>query len=303
MIGAPMETKGINANGESKAKPSRKEIIEKKKAMDALLRAASSEKDHLSAFPAFRRYQANVPPIFLGIETEPCCDFMFFMLLATFPFRVFRFLYESGLSALLESGRGDKLSSTLKHYIQNLLKANMEGLYGSEWLVEEKVKRREMVAPEARYIFVREASNASASEMLTMSEQERTSASCEERGPMVGFVHFRFVIEEELPVLYVYELQLEPRVQGKGLGKFLMQLIELIARKNHMGAVVLTVQKSNSVAMNLYLSKMRYIISTISPSRVDPLIGIEKSYEILCKAFSNEAKAILEEPLEKVHLA
>ncbi|KAM1737829.1 hypothetical protein ACFX12_015999 [Malus domestica] len=267
MIGAPMETKGINANGESKAKPSRKEIIEKKKAMDALLKAASSEKDHLSAFPAFRRYQAN------------------------------------GLSALLESGRGDKLSSTLKHYIQNLLKANMEGLYGSEWLVEEKVKRREMVAPEARYIFVREASNASASDMLTMSEQERTSASCEERGPMVGFVHFRFVIEEELPVLYVYELQLEPRVQGKGLGKFLMQLIELIARKNHMGAVVLTVQKSNSVAMNLYLSKMRYIISTISPSQVDPLIAIEKSYEILCKAFSNEAKAILEEPLEKVHLA
>ncbi|TQD83622.1 hypothetical protein C1H46_030789 [Malus baccata] len=54
-----METKGINANGESKAKPSRKEIIEKKKAMDALLRAASSEKDHLSAFPAFRRYRAN----------------------------------------------------------------------------------------------------------------------------------------------------------------------------------------------------------------------------------------------------
>lgn len=98
----------------------------------------------------------------------------------------------------------------------------MEGPYGSEWPVEEKVKRREMVAPEARYIFVYE-------EAL-----ERTSATCvEERGPitMLGFLHFRFLIEEELPVLYVYELQLEPRVQGKGLGKFLMQLIELIARK------------------------------------------------------------------------
>ncbi|XP_028959949.2 uncharacterized protein LOC126624940 isoform X2 [Malus sylvestris] len=259
MIGAPMETKGLNANRESKPNRSRKEIIEKKKAMDALLKAASAEKDHLSAFPAFRRYQTN------------------------------------GLSAFLESGRGDKLASSVKHYIQNLLKANMEGLYGSEWPVEERVKRREMVAPEARYIFVREASNASASEMSTMSEQESTSASCvEKRGPMVGFVHFRFVIEEELPVLYVYELQLEPHVQGKGLGKFLMQLIELIARKNQMGAVVLTVHRSNSVAMNFYLSKMRYIISTISPSQVDPLIWIEKSYEILCKAFSDEAKAILE---------
>lgn len=108
----------------------------------------------------------------------------------------------------------------------------MEGPYGSEWPAEEKVKRREMVAPEAHYVFVRNTSNASSGEFLTTSECEKTSASCvEERGPIVGFVHFRFVIEEELPVLYVYELQLEPRVQGKGLGKFLMQLIELIACK------------------------------------------------------------------------
>lgn len=107
----------------------------------------------------------------------------------------------------------------------------MEGPYGTEWPAEEKVKRREMVAPEARYIFVYEE----ALDAKTPSElPERTSATCVEengRGPMLGFLHFRFLMEEELPVLYVYELQLEPRVQGKGLGKFLMQLIELIARK------------------------------------------------------------------------
>jgi GNAT superfamily N-acetyltransferase len=96
----------------------------------------------------------------------------------------------------------------------------MEGPYGSEWPSEEKVKRREMVVSEARYIFVHEAPNAS------------SPTDCEEkRGSMVGFVHYRFTLEEEIPVLYVYELQLEPRVQAKGLGKFLMQLIELIARK------------------------------------------------------------------------
>ena len=110
--------------------------------------------------------------------------------------------------------------------------ANMEGPYGTEWPVEEKVKCREMIASEARYIFVYEALDANANELLTVSEKERTSGSCMvERGSLLGFVHFRFVIEEDLPVLYVYELQLESRVQGKGLGKFLMQLIELIARK------------------------------------------------------------------------
>jgi GNAT superfamily N-acetyltransferase len=48
---------------------------------------------------------------------------------------------------------------------------------------------------------------------------------------LVGFVHHRFVVEEDVPVAYMYELQLESCAQGQGLGKFLMQLIELIARK------------------------------------------------------------------------
>ncbi|EXC02512.1 N-alpha-acetyltransferase 40 [Morus notabilis] len=145
----------------------------------------------------------------------------------------------------------------------------MEGPYGFEWPVEEKVKRREMVACEARYIFVYEALNANACK--SSSRLERSFTNCRaDRRPLVGFVHYRFVIEEELPVLYVYELQLESRVQGKGLGKFLMQLIELIAQKNQMGAVLLTVQKANLGAMNFYVNNLRYLVSTISPSRVDP---------------------------------
>lgn len=94
----------------------------------------------------------------------------------------------------------------------------MEGPFGSEWPTEEKVKRREMVALEARYIFVREGDPPNAS-------------AGEDNAPIVGFVHYRFTLEEEVPVLYVYELQLESQLQRKGLGKFLMQLIELIARK------------------------------------------------------------------------
>lgn len=234
---------------------SRKEILEKKKAIDAVIKAALAEKDPLSSLPAF------------------CC------------------YHHDDFSACLGSGHGDELSHSVKKYIQNLLKINMEGPYGSEWPVEEKIKRREMVAGEARYVFAYEAFNANACESSTTSEVERGFTNCPaDRGPLVGFVHYRFVIEEELPVLYVYELQLESRVQGKGLGKFLMQLIELIAQKNHMTAVLLTVQKANLGAINFYTSKMRYVVSTTSPSRVDPLN--QKSYEILCKTFDREASAI-----------
>lgn len=107
-----------------------------------------------------------------------------------------------------------------------LLKLNMEAPYGPEWPDEEKIKRREMVAAEARYIFVHEILIEDADEVLESKDKKRT---CSCKGPLVGFVHYRFILEEEVPVVYVYELQLESHVQGKGIGKFLMQLIELIA--------------------------------------------------------------------------
>ncbi|CAK8532240.1 unnamed protein product [Lathyrus sativus] len=233
----------------------RSEILAKKKADKQLIKEAYAIKDQLASFPAYRHFQFN------------------------------------GLSVCLKSGHGNKLSSPVKRYIQNLLKLNMEGPYGSEWQVEEKVKRIEMVDPEACYIFVHEVDHSNADEMTTVVTAEDTSG-LEVSRPLVGFVQYRFVLEEEVPVLYVYELQVEPRVQGKGLGKFLMELIELIAQKNCMGAVMLTVQKANFSAMNFYTSKLRYIISATSPSKVIP--NMEKSYEILCKTFNDEAKTILE---------
>ena len=45
------------------------------------------------------------------------------------------------------------------------LQLNMEGPYGSEWPEEEKVKRKEMVLPEAHYVFVHEVANSNADEM------------------------------------------------------------------------------------------------------------------------------------------
>ncbi|KNA25012.1 hypothetical protein SOVF_010480 isoform A [Spinacia oleracea] len=226
----------------------RKQILEKKKVVDGLIRAASSLKNPLAPFSEFLNYNLQ------------------------------------GLCLSLEGGHGAKLSRSLKQYVLNLVKQNMQQHYGDEWPKEEKVKCRDMVAPEARYIFVYEVPT------LVSSTEKRLMPTNEHKNDVVGFVHYRFITEEELPVLYVYELQLEPRIQGKGLGKFLMQLLELIARKNCMAAIVLTVQKANLSAMFFYTSKLGYCISSMSPSRVDPLVGLRKNYEILCKSFDQEAK-------------
>ncbi|XP_022998227.1 N-alpha-acetyltransferase 40 isoform X2 [Cucurbita maxima] len=245
-----------NCNGVQSLK--RRKIIEQKKVTDQLIEVACAQKDHLSPFPSLRHYNRG------------------------------------GLSLYLQSGRGNKLSCSVKKYIQNLLKINMEGPYGSQWPTEEKVKHREMVSTQARYIFVHEASHANANGKPSKSDAEKTSTTLNKKDPMVAFVHFRFIIEEMIPVLYVYELQIEPRFQGRGLGTFLMELIELIACKNCMGAVVFTVQKANFKALNFYRNRLRYTISSISPSRANSLMAIDASYEILCKAFNEEAKAVLE---------
>ncbi|CAN1200895.1 N-alpha-acetyltransferase 40 [Linum perenne] len=146
-------------------------------------------------------------------------------------------LFESQSSSPAMEAQGNS-SNSRKEKKAKRQEVNMEGPFGAEWPQEEKVKRREMVSPEALYIFVQE-------EDLD-----------DKAVPLVGFVHYRFTLEEEIPVVYVYEIQLESRVQGKGLGKFLMQLVELIARKNCMSAIVLTVQKANVAAMDFYTNKM-----------------------------------------------
>ncbi|KAL9659298.1 hypothetical protein QQ045_024103 [Rhodiola kirilowii] len=246
-----------NASMSREKKIKRKEILERKKAVDDLIKLAydETESDPLAAFSPFRQYCRN------------------------------------GLSISLESGSGDKLSMHVKQYIQRLLKLNMEKPYGDEWPAEEKIKRMEMAAQEARYLFAVEHQAVCATKVSGEHGKEMDDLSVvESKGPIVGFVHYRFTVEEDVPVLYVYELQLEPRVQGKGLGKFLMQLLELIAHKKQMYAVVLTVQRENLAAMKFYLNKLRYNVSSISPSK----FGIEKNYEILCKSFHIEAKEKLE---------
>eukprot|EP00249_Psilotum_nudum_P022989 c28714_g1_i4 orf=637-1455(-) len=241
----------------------RKEELMKKKAVDEAVKAAYTKQDHLVDFPAFRNYDRN------------------------------------GLAVRLESSSGEHLSGSLKQYIQELLKINMEGPYGPDWSAEEKVKRREMVAVEACYIIVRKLNTncpKGGSQIDVVKGQQNSHCGLwrDVGDPVVAFVQYRFLVEEELPVLYVYELQLEQCVQGRGLGKFLMQLLELIAHRNNMKSVMLTVQKRNTLAMNFYIRKLRYTISSVSPSRVDPVIAADKNYEILCKAFDPEAKSKLE---------
>ncbi|GBG85836.1 hypothetical protein CBR_g40646 [Chara braunii] len=131
-------------------------------------------------------------------------------------------------------------------------------------------------------------------------EKKRLASSSSSKQPdvegVVAFVHFRFVMEEDVEVLYVYELQLVPEIRRKGVGQFLMEIMEQMARKNNMRGVMLTVQKKNTFAWEFYTQKMGYSTDPISPSQVDPYAEPETySYEILSKVFDPEARRHLED--------
>lgn len=49
-----------------------------------------------------------------------------------------------------------------------------------------------------------------------------------------------------------YELQLEPEVRRKGLGRFMMSALESMASRNQMLKVILTVFKHNPSAIQFY---------------------------------------------------
>lgn len=81
---------------------------------------------------------------------------------------------------------------------------------------------------------------------------------------LAAFIHFRFDIEDLNEVLYLYEIQLEKKVRGKGLGRYLMSLMENIAFHYNMKRIVLTVLKSEVNVVKFYFS-LQYEIESYSP--------------------------------------
>uniref|UniRef100_A0AAQ5Y5G2 N-alpha-acetyltransferase 40 n=1 Tax=Amphiprion ocellaris TaxID=80972 RepID=A0AAQ5Y5G2_AMPOC len=79
-----------------------------------------------------------------------------------------------------------------------------------------------------------------------------------------------------------YEVQLESRVRRKGLGKFLIQILQLIANSTQMKKVMLTVFKHNHGAYQFFREALQFEIDETSPS-MSGCCGDDCSYEILSR--------------------
>ena len=174
------------------------------------------------------------------------------------------------------------MPETEHQFCFELLKRNMKQMRldavdgaGVPWGWKEAEEKATLRGEDARFLLLRPAAAAAP------ADGAPTSVVAPEPAAPTGFVMFKWELEGDCTVLYVYELQLAPAARGNGLGKFVMQLLELMATKHKMQFMMLTVFKINDGAMRFYLDKLKYSVDETSPSRC--AVDDESSYEILSK--------------------
>eukprot|EP00889_Picochlorum_renovo_P001873 jgi/Picre1/28903/NNA_004299.t1 len=111
---------------------------------------------------------------------------------------------------------------TLLAWMLDLTRTHMKSMYEAcpGWGWDDTGKRAEFEHQDARFLVV-----------FDMKKNETP----------VAFAHIRFEVEEGLPILYVYELQVCTSSQGCGLGTWLMQHVQAIAKDRKLTRIMLTV--------------------------------------------------------------
>merc|ERR1719430_1485408 len=109
-----------------------------------------------------------------------------------------------------------------------------------------------------------------------------------EEGEPVAFAHFRYDMDFDDDVLYCYEIQLEESCRGKGLGKFMMKVLELLTIQAGLLKTMLTVFKHNSKASTFFKEGLKYSVDETSPLDT---IQEQFDYEILSRVNQKELKA------------
>jgi len=178
----------------------------------------------------------------------------------------FKVFSKNGLTGTLSTRRVADLDESEKNACVDLLIKNMKTLYEkSNWGWSEKNKRSEMMEEAAWYLLAKN-----------------------EEGKICGFSHFRYDMDFDDEVLYVYEIQIDEEFQRKGLGKFMMQVLEMLAFKADMRKIMLTVLKHNESAVKFFKSNLKFEFDETNPEKDlewnEKYTDVEqKDYEILSK--------------------
>jgi len=155
----------------------------------------------------------------------------------------FKVLSKNEVTWNLSTQRITDLDKEEKSAIVDLLMRNMKTQYEkSGWGWNEKSKRDEMMDKAAWYLLLKN-----------------------EEGKIYGFSHFRYDMDCNEEVLYVYEIQIEEDFQKEGLGTFMMKVLEMLAFKADMRKIILTVLKDNEPAMKFFKTNLEFEPDVTNP--------------------------------------
>lgn len=119
-----------------------------------------------------------------------------------------------------------------------------------------KDKQREMREDHMQYLLVRKAPTSRVDSANEVSDVLETSSSKPlENGAeddIFAFLAYMFTIEDEYPVVYIYEIHLVEAHRGGGLGKHLMRIVDHCASEGAVEKVMLTCFRCNTAAMAFY---------------------------------------------------
>jgi ribosomal protein S18 acetylase RimI-like enzyme len=138
-----------------------------------------------------------------------------------------------------------KLNSKDFESIFSITKSNMQQTYNTcgsaEWQWDDSRKRSELMNRKNRFLIHR---------------NDET---------IVAFIVFRFLVDNGIPVVYIWEIQVVPEACSRGLGTRLMSILEkFIDSSTGIRKLSLTVLKNNELAKKFYV-KLGYSADKLSP--------------------------------------
>jgi ribosomal protein S18 acetylase RimI-like enzyme len=128
-----------------------------------------------------------------------------------------------------------KISRDEAEQMLALTRTNMKSFYDAcheeEWKWSDEDKLMSFLNPKSRFLIV-----------------EETSVG------ITAFVCFRFLVDAKRPVVYIYELQVDPQRTSQGLGRRLLKEVEGMCKQHSPGIsdCMLTCFRKNERALRFY---------------------------------------------------
>jgi len=156
---------------------------------------------------------------------------------------------KNGLNLKLETLRGPEVDENTMEWAFRLLETNMKPLYEKcysgkdpDLCWNESRKRDEMTDDRAWYLI-----------------------ATTEEGKPVAFSHYRYDMDYDDEVVYCYEIQVEKGYRRKGLGRFMMKVLELLMIKANMLKLMATIFKNDKPELDFFKKCLKFETDETSP--------------------------------------